>query len=165
MAKLRIYTDENVDVRVVEGLRHRGVEAMSAYGEGKRGITDEAQFSHASSLRAAIFTHDPHFIEIALEKNQSDEKHYGVIFVGRSARTGISRGPLWELKGYSAKSIPATGIKAEFVPMRRELKGKTGQGARTSPQFVHVRSLMSERKALVALVTASLGSLNRTVVS
>lgn len=81
MAKLRIYTDENVDVRVAEGLRRRGMEATSAHDEGKLGVTDEEQFTHAASLRAAIFTHDHHFVEIALEKSRQGEEHSGVLFV------------------------------------------------------------------------------------
>lgn len=81
MAKLRIYTDENVDVRVAEGLRRRGVEAKSAYEEGNLGLGDEAQFAHAASLQAVIFTHDHHFVEIAIEKSQRGDEHYGVIFV------------------------------------------------------------------------------------
>ena len=34
MARLKIYTDENVDVRVAEGLRIRGVKAFSAIERG-----------------------------------------------------------------------------------------------------------------------------------
>ena len=81
MARLRIDTDENVDVRVAEGLRRRDIEAWSVGEEGKLGVPDEEQFVHATSLRAAIFTHDPHFVEIAIEKNQQGMEHYGVIFV------------------------------------------------------------------------------------
>lgn len=81
MARLRIYTDENVDVRVADGPRRRGIEARSAHEEGKLGVTDEAQFAHAASLRAAIFTHDHHFVETAVEKGLRGEEHHGVIFV------------------------------------------------------------------------------------
>ena len=35
MARLKIYTDENVDVRVVQGVRRRGIEVTSALEEGK----------------------------------------------------------------------------------------------------------------------------------
>jgi hypothetical protein len=44
-------------------------------------VTDEAQFVHAVSLRAAIFTHDHHLIELAAEKRMRGDEHYGVIFV------------------------------------------------------------------------------------
>jgi predicted nuclease of predicted toxin-antitoxin system len=58
LARSKIYTDENVDVRVAEGLRRRGVEAVSVYDEGKTGLSAQAQLAHASALRAVIFTHD-----------------------------------------------------------------------------------------------------------
>jgi hypothetical protein len=80
LARLRIYTDENVDVRAAEGLRRRGIEARSAHEEGKLGVADEAQFAHAASLRAAIFTHDHRFVEMAVEKSLRGEEHYGVLF-------------------------------------------------------------------------------------
>lgn len=40
MPKLKIYTDENVDVRVSEGLRLRGIKAVSAIEKGLIGISD-----------------------------------------------------------------------------------------------------------------------------
>jgi len=54
LARLRIYTDENVEVRVAEGLRRRGVDAVSVYDEGKVGLSDEAQLAHANTLGAVF---------------------------------------------------------------------------------------------------------------
>ncbi|MEX0804881.1 MAG: DUF5615 family PIN-like protein [Candidatus Binatia bacterium] len=81
MARLRIYTDENVDVRVADGLRRRGVEAVSVYDESNVGLSDEAQLAHANALGAVIFTHDADLIEIATESNRREDDHCGVIFV------------------------------------------------------------------------------------
>lgn len=80
MGKLRIYTDENVDVRIVEGLRRRGVDAFSAREKGALGINDELHFEKAKDLKAAIFSHDPHFIEIAEKLLESGKGHYALIF-------------------------------------------------------------------------------------
>ena len=80
MARLKIYTDENVDVRVAEGLRRRGIEAVSVYHEGKTGVSDQAQLAHAGAHGAVIFTHDSDLIEIAMELNHRGEDHHGVIF-------------------------------------------------------------------------------------
>ena len=77
---MRIYTDENVDPRVAQGLRRRGVHAASAHEAGELGATDEAQFEEAISLEAAIFIHDRHFVEIAVEKTLHGKEHFGVIF-------------------------------------------------------------------------------------
>ncbi len=43
MIKIVIYTDENVNVAVVEGLKRRGIEAYSYNDFGKRGASDEEQ--------------------------------------------------------------------------------------------------------------------------
>ena len=40
MAGLKIYTDENVDVRIAEGLRKRGINAFSATEKGMISIAD-----------------------------------------------------------------------------------------------------------------------------
>jgi len=80
LGKLKIYTDENVDIRIVEGLRRRGVDVLSAREKGALGINDEEHFEKAKDLKAVIFTHDPHFIEIAERLVESDKGHYGLIF-------------------------------------------------------------------------------------
>lgn len=80
MAKLRIYSDENVVPRVAEGLRRRGVDARSALEEGTIGVADAGQFAQAFSRRAVLFTHDHDFLEMALEKTRRGDEHHGVIF-------------------------------------------------------------------------------------
>ena len=80
MGRLRIYTDENVDVRIAEGLRRRGLEVFSAREKGALGFTDEQHFEKAKELKAVIFTHDPHFIEIADDLVKKGNKHYGLVF-------------------------------------------------------------------------------------
>lgn len=81
MAKLKIYTDENVDIRVVEGLRKRGIKAFSAVEKGMVGVSDIEHFKYASNSGAVIFTHDHHFLEIANSFIKEGKEHKGVIFV------------------------------------------------------------------------------------
>ncbi len=81
MARLKIYTDENVDIRVSEGLRRRGVKAFSAIEKRMVGASDIEHFKYASDLEAVIFTHDHHFLEIANSLVQDGKEHWGVIFV------------------------------------------------------------------------------------
>ena len=80
MGRLRIYTDENVDVRIAEGLRRRGINAFSAREKGALGFNDKQHFEKAKELGTVIFTHDPHFIEIAENLIRSGKGHYGLIF-------------------------------------------------------------------------------------
>ncbi len=81
MAGLRIYLDENVDVRVAEGLRRRGIDARTAAEEGKLGATDAEHLAHAETLGAVLFTHDHHLIELAAEHSRRGLNHSGVLFV------------------------------------------------------------------------------------
>lgn len=81
MAKLKIYTDENVDVRVAEGLRRRGIKAFSAIEKGMTGISDMEHFQYATEMQAVIFTHDHHFLGIADAAAKEGNIHWGVIFV------------------------------------------------------------------------------------
>lgn len=81
MARLKIYTDENVDVRVAEGLRKRGITAFSAVEKEMIGVTDREHFEYAMVMQAVIFTHDHHFIEIAEELTEEGKCHWGTIYV------------------------------------------------------------------------------------
>jgi predicted nuclease of predicted toxin-antitoxin system len=70
-----------VDVRIADGLRKRGIKTFSAIEKGMVGIPDKDHFEYAYEMRAAIFTHDHHFLEIAKELNSEGKDHWGVIFV------------------------------------------------------------------------------------
>jgi predicted nuclease of predicted toxin-antitoxin system len=65
MDKIKIYTDESVDVAIAEGLIRRGVEAFSARYSGNLGLVDEEQLSFAKKEKASLFTHDTDFLRIA----------------------------------------------------------------------------------------------------
>ena len=75
-SKVRIYSDESVNVAIVEGLKRRGVDAFSASDAGNLGLTDEEQLEFAMKSRAVIFTHDVDFLRMALER-----EHCGIIYV------------------------------------------------------------------------------------
>ncbi len=75
MAGLKIYTDENVDVRIAEGLKKRGIKAFSAIEQGVTGVADTEHFEYASEMQAVIFTHDHHFIEIANTWVEESKSH------------------------------------------------------------------------------------------
>ena len=81
MAKLKIYTDENVDIRIAEGLRKRGIKAFSAIEKGLDGSADIEHFKYAFEVQAVIFTHDHHFLEISKRLTTEGKEHCGVIFI------------------------------------------------------------------------------------
>ncbi len=54
MSKIRIYTDESVNVSISEGLKRRGVEAFSVRDAGNLGLTDEEQLVFADKRDQAF---------------------------------------------------------------------------------------------------------------
>jgi len=81
LARLKIYTDENVDVRIAEGLKRRRIKAFSAHEKDMIGASDIEHFKYTSKIKAVIFTHDHHFLEIAKKLERVGKNHCGVIFV------------------------------------------------------------------------------------
>jgi len=75
---IKIYTTESVDIAVAEGLKRRGVQALSAKDTGNLGLTDEEQIQYASREEAAIFTHDDDFLSLVAKSNR---EHHGLIYV------------------------------------------------------------------------------------
>ena len=80
MGKVRIYTNESVDVAIVDGLERKGVDAFSARDTGNLGFTDEEQLIFARREKAAIFTHDTDFLQIAVRWIEEGRTHHGIIY-------------------------------------------------------------------------------------
>ncbi len=80
MSRINIYLDESVDVAIAVGLKRRGVEAFTARDAGELGITDEEQLTFANEIKAAVFTHDSDFLQIAAGWIEEGKKHHGIIY-------------------------------------------------------------------------------------
>ena len=76
MGKIRIYTDESVNIAIAEGLKRRGVDAFSARDMGNLGLTDEEQLIFAKDEKAAIFTHDTDFLRLAVKWIEEGKRQY-----------------------------------------------------------------------------------------
>lgn len=82
--KIKIYTNESVNVFIVSGLSWHGIEAFSARDVGNLGLTDEEQLRYAAKENAVIFTHDDDFLRISMNSKIS---HCGIIFVHQQKYT------------------------------------------------------------------------------
>jgi predicted nuclease of predicted toxin-antitoxin system len=80
MGKIKIYTNESVNVTIAEGLRRRGVEAYSSRDAGNLGLTDEGQLIYARKEKATIFTHDADFLQIGARWMEEGRAHHGIIY-------------------------------------------------------------------------------------
>ena len=78
MTEIKIYSDEDVNIAVTEGLKRRGIKAYSCQEAGNIGLVDEDQIKYANSKRFVILTHDTDFLRIVHERRIC---HSGIIFV------------------------------------------------------------------------------------
>ena len=62
---MKIYTDENIEIPIVEGLRRRGIDVISSRELGNLGKSDEFHLKEAHRIGAVILTHDVDFLKIA----------------------------------------------------------------------------------------------------
>ncbi len=74
---MKIYADENIERSIVEGLRRRNVEIVSARELGYIGKPDEFHIKKASGLNSVILTHDIDFLRMA---SRPDSSHRGIIY-------------------------------------------------------------------------------------
>lgn len=84
MGKIRIYTDESVNVAIAEGLKRRGVDTFTAQEAGSLGLTDEEQLLYAKKMKAIIFTHDIDFLKISAEWTAGGRSHNGIVYCHQS---------------------------------------------------------------------------------
>ncbi len=76
-----VYTDENVDHRIVSGLRRRGVDVLTAQEADMLGpIPDEQHLSFATSQVRALLTADADLLAISHVWSTAARVHAGVIF-------------------------------------------------------------------------------------
>ncbi|MBI4823185.1 MAG: DUF5615 family PIN-like protein [Nitrospirae bacterium] len=73
---MKIYADENIESSIIEGLRRRRIEVISARELGFIGKPDEFHIRQASEIKTVILTHDSDFLKIA----GSGINHRGIIF-------------------------------------------------------------------------------------
>jgi hypothetical protein len=76
-----VYTDENVDRRIIGGLRRRGVDVLTAQDAGLLGsLPDEQHLAFAAGQRRLLLTSDADLLAIAHAWNTAGRVHAGVVF-------------------------------------------------------------------------------------
>lgn len=75
MAKLIFYTNESVHITVAEGLKRRGLKALTARDAGNLGLSDEEQIKYARKRKLVIVTHDDDFLSLA-----TTGEHAGIVY-------------------------------------------------------------------------------------
>jgi predicted nuclease of predicted toxin-antitoxin system len=80
---LRLLLDEDVSPRVAEGLRRRGIDAVSVYdvGRARQGIADVAQLAYATTEGRAIVTYNRgDFQRLDTRWRDQGREHAGIVW-------------------------------------------------------------------------------------
>lgn len=93
-SKLRFYLDENMDPEIAAQLRRRGIDALSARGEGMLTTPDYAQLEYAVINGRVLCTKDSGFANPA---NWHVEHHGIAYFPNRNPRIGYAVNALEDL--------------------------------------------------------------------
>ena len=81
---IHLYFDEDISVGIVENLRTRGFDVLSARDAGALGRSDDEQMLYAVSQRRAVVTHNRVDFEKQHKKFlENGMNHYGVIVAKR----------------------------------------------------------------------------------
>jgi predicted nuclease of predicted toxin-antitoxin system len=77
---IALYTDVQVRRAVVEGLRLRGVDVLTAQEDGAATLDDSRLLDRATELQRVIFTQDDDFLREASQRQKSGILFGGVIY-------------------------------------------------------------------------------------
>ena len=82
--QIRFYMDEHVPAAVTQGLRRRGVEALTVQEAGLRSATDEEQLAFALAQRRVVFTQDADFPRL----HAAGVHHAGIVYAPQQTPVG-----------------------------------------------------------------------------
>lgn len=86
---LKFYTDEHSANAIAEGLRRRGVDALTTVEAGRLGASDEEQLAFAAQQERVLFTQDDDFLRL----HAAGVEHAGIAYTRQGASLGdIIRG-------------------------------------------------------------------------
>ena len=80
MAKIRVYTDEDLDISISKALRLRGFKVWTTIEQKRCKSSDEEQLEYATSIGAVLLTYNVQdFPRIHYEFMRHDKHHSGII--------------------------------------------------------------------------------------
>jgi hypothetical protein len=74
------YADENVNPRIVAGLRRHGMDVVSVRERGQRGSDDEVLLAAAAAEARLMLTSDTDFLRIHSQWMSTGRGHAGIVF-------------------------------------------------------------------------------------
>lgn len=84
---LRLYADECANGLVIQGVRERGVNVLTAQDEKREGAPDSAVLDRATELDRVLFSQDDDLLAEATRRQRAGEPFSGVIYVHQGRAT------------------------------------------------------------------------------
>ena len=103
------FADEHVKAAIVEGLRLRGMDVVTAQERDQRQVDDEALLAVATREGRLLLTNDADFLRIHSRWLSHQKSHAGIVFW----RQDLAVGPaVRRILQYALKSSPADAANA-----------------------------------------------------
>jgi predicted nuclease of predicted toxin-antitoxin system len=114
---VKLYTDAHVRRAVVDGLRLRQVDVLTALDDGASELPDDEVLNRAQALGRVLFTQDVDMLVEADRRQQSGETFAGIIFAHQMrVTTGECVADLELIaKAYEPEDMMN---RVEFLPLR-----------------------------------------------
>ena len=89
MARVRLYLDEHVQASLAQGLRARGVDALTTQEAGNSSLDDEGQLRFAAAQGRVLLSYNKrHFAKLHYDWMAAGRRHAGMILSDQLA-TGV----------------------------------------------------------------------------
>lgn len=100
---LSAYADEHVKSGIVEALRRRGMDIVTAQERRQRQTDDDVLLAAATSESRLMLTNDPDFLKIHAEWLASGRSHAGIVFWQQNLGIGEA---MRRILQYALKTTP-----------------------------------------------------------
>lgn len=97
------YADENVKSAIVDGLRRRGMDVVTAQEQGQRNVDDELLLQLATDDGRLFLSNDSDLLRIAADWAKAGRNHAGIVYWKQHLNTGVAIRRLLE---YALRTSP-----------------------------------------------------------
>lgn len=77
---LFFYMDHHIHRSITEGLRHRGIDVLTAFEDGKEQDDDDVLFERANALNRILVSQDDDVLKIATRWQRTSREFAGVAY-------------------------------------------------------------------------------------
>jgi hypothetical protein len=110
---LSAYVDENVKAAIVDGLRLRGIDLVTAQERGQRQTDDEILLESATLSERLLLTNDTDFLRIHAAWMAAGKRRAGIVYWPQERTVGVA---IVRIHQYALQTSPQDAINfVKFV--------------------------------------------------